>query len=280
MTTTATQVAGEVTCTTHPALGTLLERVRHEAMTVPRDWVTAYSGFQSGGWGTLSLLNATSDPRDVTISDTDPVSTTLLDQMPATAALLAELALPCWWARLAMMRPGACLWEHRDYTEPGIAGTERYRVHLPLVTSPAAFLVIGSHAVHMSAGRIWRFTPAHAHAAINAAGPARIHLILDCHPGAGLSRLAADPPADCVRDLPTATPAELARHASTAHALADLGYPDAAELHLLRLPFSRVLPAEGHAYDMITQMHAARGDSAAAGAWQDRKAVVLGEASR
>jgi hypothetical protein len=53
----------------------LLELLRHEALTVPSDWVAEYGEYQSGGWWTLSLLNNTGIPTDVTIEDCEPVET-------------------------------------------------------------------------------------------------------------------------------------------------------------------------------------------------------------
>jgi hypothetical protein len=275
----APPLASQVGSVDHPAIGPLFERVRHEAMTVPDpcSWVTSYGDYQSGGWGTLSLLSDTGDARNVTISDADPVPTRLLSLMPATADLIGRLGLSIWWARLALMAPDSYLWEHRDYTEPGLADTDRHRIHLPLVTSRASFLVTEGRAVHMAAGKLWRLTPTYAHGACNTAGPTRIHLILDCHADDALSRLRAVEklPADFVRDLPTAAPAELTEHVARARRLADLGYPGAAERHLLRLYFARALPREGHAYDLIAEMYDSLDDHAAAAMWRDRKALVL-----
>jgi hypothetical protein len=255
-----------------------LERVRHEAATVPDSWATGYGEYQSGGWDTLSLLNGTGDPRDVTIGDAEPVPTTLLAEMPATAELIRRLGLEVWWARLALMAPGSYLWEHRDYTEPGLAGTARHRIHVPLTTSRAAFLVTGGRAVHMREGRIWRLNPVHVHGACNTAGLARLHLILDCHANDTLDELlvAEELPRECVRILPDAAPEELDGHVRAAARLASLGYPRQAELGLLRLYFSRALPHDGYCYDMIAGMHARLGDDVAAASWRDRKALTLG----
>lgn len=267
-------------CVSHPALR-LADRVLHEASTVPRDWVTSYGDYQSGGWETLSLVNATGDPADVTISaNSAPVRTTLLERMPATAAMLDELGLDVWWARLALMQPDSCLWEHRDYTEPGIEDAEQHRIHLPLATSSAAYLVTAGHALHMSTGRLWRINPSAAHGAVNLSGPPRLHLILDCHDSAALAGLRAAeqlPPA-CVRAFPRATPDELAKAARDAEVLARHTWVADAEKSLLGLYFKRALPADGYAYDMISEMHTATGDPEAAAGWQARKFLTLGGA--
>ncbi|MEV6868741.1 hypothetical protein AB0M44_48205 [Streptosporangium subroseum] len=59
-----TSLTQQVACT-----GTIdanvLERVRHETLTIPDGWVAQYGEYQSGGWGTLSLLNATGAATEV-----------------------------------------------------------------------------------------------------------------------------------------------------------------------------------------------------------------------
>ena len=91
-----------------------LERMRHEVLTIPRGWVAEYGDYQSGGWWTLSLLNDTGDPADVTIRDCQPRPTGLLERMPVTAGLLEGLGLEYMWVRLARLRANSFLWEHRD----------------------------------------------------------------------------------------------------------------------------------------------------------------------
>ncbi|MEV4377324.1 hypothetical protein [Streptosporangium sp. NPDC049644] len=59
----------QVACTDVTIDPDLLDRIRHELLAVPADdWVVGYGQYQSGGWGTLSLLNATGRAADVTIS--------------------------------------------------------------------------------------------------------------------------------------------------------------------------------------------------------------------
>ncbi|REF00759.1 aspartyl/asparaginyl beta-hydroxylase domain-containing protein [Thermomonospora umbrina] len=201
MSTTTGDLVDQVTCA--DAIDpTLLERVRHEVLTVPHDWVSGYSRCQSGGWGTLSLLNDTGDA----IGDATPVPTDLLERMPTTRALLGELGLGYMWARLALLGPASYLWEHRDYQERELTDVERHRVHVPIVATSSAFLVVGGSAVHLEAGYVWRLTPTFVHGACNAYGPARIHLILDCYADTALERLRGGErlPDRCVSRLPAA----------------------------------------------------------------------------
>ncbi|MEO3863694.1 aspartyl/asparaginyl beta-hydroxylase domain-containing protein [Acrocarpospora sp. B8E8] len=254
---------------------TRLERLRHEVLTVPADWQISYEEYQSGGWATLSLLNGSGDPADVTITDCQrPMATSLLERMPATRALLDELGLSYMWVRLARLDGNAFLWEHRDYTE--LDAVERYRLHLPILTNSSAYLVTGGMAVHMTAGLWWRLTPTYAHGVCNLRGPQRIHLIADCYDDEAMRRLTAGAhlPETGVRVLPAATDDDLFQHARTAADLAALGWVQAAERSLLQLTYRYALP-EGDAYDMISDLHAGRGDAAAAAAWQAKKTLML-----
>ncbi|MBB1257437.1 aspartyl/asparaginyl beta-hydroxylase domain-containing protein [Streptomyces alkaliterrae] len=256
--------------------GQLIERMRHEALTAPAPWKAEYGEFQSGGWWTTSLMNASGEAGDVRIGDCTARPTALLGHMPATAGLLAELGLNYMWVRLARLEANAFLWEHRDYDE--LDQVERHRLHIPLHTNSSAFLVTGGTKVHMGGGRIWRLTPTYAHGVCNLLGPDRIHLIADVYADDAYTRLAnraKEPTAD---RLPAASEADLAERLAAARRLADLGYTGAAEQMLLRLFYSFDLP-EGTAYDLIASLHTALGDSEASTRWTAAKAKLLALAS-
>ncbi|MFC4517945.1 aspartyl/asparaginyl beta-hydroxylase domain-containing protein [Streptomyces ehimensis] len=157
----------------------LVERLRHEALTAPAPWKAAYGDYQSGGWWTTSLMNASGDARDVRIGECTARPTDLLADMPVTAGLLADMGLSYMWVRLARLKANAFLWEHRDYDE--LDQVERHRLHIPLHTNSFAFLVTGGTKIHMTGGRIWRLTPSYAHGVCNLLGPDRIHLIADVY---------------------------------------------------------------------------------------------------
>lgn len=251
-----------------------LERMRHEALTARAPWKAEYGAYQSGGWWTTSLMNASGHAADVTIGDCAAQPTGLLQQMPATAAFLAALGLHFMWVRLARLEGNAFLWEHRDYDE--LDQVERHRLHIPLHTNSSAFLVTGGAKVHMAGGRIWRLTPTYAHGVCNLLGPDRIHLIADVYADDAYHRLASRPtlhPALAER-LPAADEAVLGERFSTARNLATLGYAGAAERMLLRLFYTFALP-EGTAYDLIAQLHASLGDMEAATRWETAKRRLL-----
>lgn len=253
----------------------VLERLRHEALTVPTEWVAEYGQYQSGGWWTLSLLNDTGAPTDVTIKDCDPVETTLLQRMPATRKFLSSLGLRYMWVRLARLAPNSFLWEHRDYDE--LNESERHRLHVPLTTNSSAGLVTGGAKVHLRAGHIWRLTPTHVHGACNMLGPDRVHLILDCYADEGLARFSAHEQLSetDVERLPAATQAQLDEHLATARRLACLGYERSAERHLLRLFYQYTMP-EGCGYDLIAALYESLDRARQAESWRANKTTLLG----
>ncbi|QNP72194.1 aspartyl/asparaginyl beta-hydroxylase domain-containing protein [Streptomyces roseirectus] len=253
--------------------GSLLERIRHEALTAPVPWRAEYSEFQSGGWWTASLMNPSGDAADVRITDGTARPTALLGHMPATAGLLSGLGLGYMWVRLARLEANAFLWEHRDYDE--LTKAERHRLHIPLHTNSSAFLVIGGTKVHLDGGRIWRLTPTYAHGVCNLLGPDRVHLIADVYADDAYRELArqAQEPSYAV-PLPNASEAELDEHLAAARRLADLGYPTAAEHLLLRLFYAFALP-EGAVYDLIAGLYTALGDREANQRWTAAKSTLL-----
>jgi hypothetical protein len=252
----------------------LLERMRHEVLTAPDGWKAEYGEYQSGGWWTLSLINATGQAGDVTIADCDPVETTLLAKMPVTRHLLRALGLRYMWVRLARLAPHSFLWEHRDYAE--LADVERHRLHIPLLTNSSAFLVTGATKVHLSAGRIWRLTPTYAHGVCNLLGPDRIHLILDCYADDRLAELTSDQhlPDGAVELLPPATDADVVGHMAAARGLADMGYLAEAERYLLRLFYAHTMP-EGCGYELVARLHEQLDNATAASEWRAKADVML-----
>jgi hypothetical protein len=252
----------------------LLDRLRHEVLTVPQNWQVEYGQYQSGGWSTLSLMNASGNPQDVMIRDCEPIETTLISQMPALRELLRGLGLRYMWVRLARLGPNSFLWEHRDYVD--LEGTERQRIHLPLLTNSSAFLVIGGTTVHLDAGWFYRLTPTYAHGVCNQLGPDRIHVIMDCYADDNLTQFldGQQPPPSAERPE-RGDDTSLQTEFATALGLARLGYLAAAEQHLLRLFYQRALP-EGGVYDLLIELHEELGDKPEADEWRRRKSLLLG----
>lgn len=250
------------------------ERLRHEALTAPGPWKAEYGDYQSGGWWTTSLMNASGRAGDVRIGDCTALPTGLLQHMPATAELLTELGLSYMWVRLARLEANAFLWEHRDYDE--LDQSERHRLHIPLDTNSSAFLVTGGTKVHMTGGRIWRLTPTYAHGVCNLLGPDRIHLIADVYADDAYRTLtrSTHPNRPAGQRLPEPSEEVLADKLAAARRLAELGYTDAAEQLLLRLFYAFALP-EGAIYDLIAGLYTGLGDAEAEARWRQAKTKLL-----
>jgi hypothetical protein len=270
-------LVGQIACLDRVDAATL-DRVRHEVLTVPddRSWVAEYGEFQSGGWSTLSLINDSGDPCDVRIADCSPRATSLLERMPVTREFLFSLGFRYMWARIARLSAHSFLWEHRDYQD--LDGSARVRLHVPLVTNSSAVLVTAGARVRLHAGRIWLLRPTHAHGAGNLLGPDRYHLLMDCYLDGRLAEAVEDAwlESDDVEPMPSVTPEERSRRVEQEVALAELGYPSAAEKHLLRLFYERALP-EGQVYDLIADLYGRLGDIESAQRWRANKQLMLGE---
>ena len=253
----------------------ILERVRHEVVTARTPWVEDYSPYQSGGWWTASLLNASGAGDDVTISDCEPRPTGLLEGMPATKQLLASLQLSYMWVRIARLSPNSFLWEHRDYAD--LDSRSRVRLHIPLVTNPSAVIVVQGVRVHLRTGHLWRLNPTLAHGAANLIGPDRFHLVIDAYVDTRSTELehgATLTDSDAQR-LPTPSDDEISGFVHTARELAELGFVGSAERYLLRLLYRYMLP-EGTPYDLLVDLHQELGDDDRAAHWRHLRAVLLG----
>jgi Aspartyl/Asparaginyl beta-hydroxylase len=253
----------------------LLERVRHEVLTAVVTWTAEYDPYQSGGWWTASLMNETGEEADVEIRDCEPVATALLRRLPAIGQLLASLDLPIMWVRLARLAPNSFLWEHRDYAD--LRRTPRRRLHVPLFTNPSAVLVTGGAKINLRVGHVWQLTPTHPHGACNLLGPDRLHLIIDVYGGQSDEYAAATrlEQAD-IEHLPRATATDLRASLVTARGLAEMGFVDAAEKHLLRLYFRYALE-EGQVYDLIVELHRSLGRPKDVARWTESRAALLGQ---
>ncbi len=99
-----------------------------------------------------------------------------LRRMPVTRDFLNRgLPARARVAWIGVSPPGSKIFLHVDNLPHW---DEHHRVHIPLVTSPAARLAVEGGFVHMPAGGAWAFNNSRVHGAIND-GPARVHLVVD-----------------------------------------------------------------------------------------------------
>lgn len=248
--------------------------VQQEIARLNTEWTNVYSDYHTGGWQTLSLLNRTSNPIDTVIEDCEPVETSLLKQLPETRALLRGLGFHYMWARLAKLEVSAFMHEHRDYQE--LRNVRRLRLHIPVITNPFSSIVIDRTRIHLALGYIWKLNPIHRHAAGNFGKEPRIHIILDCYLDEALAALVATETLDpiCVYGLPSPSDREIEEAVAAAGRMAADGEHSSAEHHILKM-FHEYNLSEGFAYDLVSRMYSALGDSFRSEQWLNNKARFL-----
>jgi hypothetical protein len=251
-----------------------LRALQREVAGLDAQWTNVYSEYHTGGWLTLSLLNRTSKPTDTIIEDCEPVETSLLERMPETRALLSGLGFRYMWARLAKLEVNAFMHEHRDYQE--LRNEPRLRLHIPVLTNPFSSIVIDRTRIHLALGYIWKLNPMHRHAAANFGKEPRIHIILDCYVDDSLEALLSAETLDpiCVYGLPVPSEREIEETMLTAKRLAANGDHSLAEHSILKL-FHEYNLAEGFAYDLVSRMYGALGDTHKSELWRHNKARFL-----
>jgi len=98
-------------------------------------------------------------------------------------------ALPCFRALLGAdgpfgeatyafifrMKPAGVALRHKD---GAWAWKSRYRIHVPLITNPGAFLIADDRSLHLTTGSAWTFDNQQEHGVVNG-DETRVHLIFD-----------------------------------------------------------------------------------------------------
>lgn len=169
----------------------IIDRLADEVSNTPLNWVPSYSEYSSDGFSSLSLYSNDGDSNNTIIRDCTPQATSALSQLPEMKKFLQDLGLELMWVRLNRVKPGGCLWEHRDYSE--LEKKERIRLHVPLITNPDAFMVLaGKYRIGFSRNALWKLSPADVvHGIINDGDETRIHVIIDCYASDRLQELLA-----------------------------------------------------------------------------------------
>ena len=251
-----------------------LRAVQREVASLDVQWTNVYSEYHTGGWQTLSLLNRTSKPTDTIFEDCEPVETSLLERMPETCALLRGLGFRYLFGRLAKLEVNAFIYEHRDYQN--LRNDRLLRLHIPVITNPFSSIVVDRTRIHLALGYIWKLNPIHRHAAANFGKEPRIHIILDCYVDEALEVLLSAETLDpiCVYGLPVPSEREIEETMVTAKRLASNGDHTLAEHSILRM-FHEYNLTEGFAYDLVSRMYSALGDSHKSELWLHKKARFL-----
>lgn len=136
------------------------------------------------GNSALPLIALHGDPGNDGVSG-PMLPTPHLVQLPYVQQVLASLGAVLGRTRLMRLDGNAEATVHCDVN---YYWQDHYRVHVPIVTTPAVRFVCGDAAVHMAAGDCWIFDTTRRHNVINPEPTRRIHLVADT---VGSSQFAA-----------------------------------------------------------------------------------------
>lgn len=144
-------------------------------------WNTRRADISTGLSTILPLRSPGGDPSRTDPGGAGPVDhadTPFLARAPRLARLLRGLPTTLLAAHLVALAPKIELKEHRDVKCGPPWGL--VRLHIPIITNPAAVMVIDGHEYHWDAGRLWYGDFNRPHQARNSGDDTRIHLVLDC----------------------------------------------------------------------------------------------------
>ncbi len=239
------------------------------------DWRNfSYSEYVSQGVYSLSLLSSDGDGSNTLIKDCKPKPTEVLNKLPKTAEILNNLGLDFIWARLNLLGPNACLWEHRDYSE--LDNREKLRLHIPVKTNDNAYLILEGKKVHLHKDGLWKLNPADfVHGAVNE-GEDRIHIVLDCYVNDNLRNLIKDEYLDesWLADLKKPTTADFNDKLINALRLYQGDRKRDAEELLLRT-YYHFNHQEGGSLDLVREMYRLLGKKEEVNLWESRKTRFL-----
>lgn len=120
----------------------------------------------------------------------------VLAELPATRQVIESLPGNVRRAHFSLLEAGDALPVHTDGPSRLELFDRTLRLHLPIVTNDASFILVNGRFYRMGLGEVWQMNNLLPHSAVNGhARDARIHLIIDLEPDAELLRLAneADP---------------------------------------------------------------------------------------
>ncbi|MGY2441811.1 aspartyl/asparaginyl beta-hydroxylase domain-containing protein [Pseudomonas sp. SDO52101_S400] len=168
-----------------PLLLQALAAIEHDAWR--GHFNTAYF---AGDWSGVALISASDALTELSPGTADPVQRAPWLNDPRWQQALQDLPLEIVSARLLRLGPGGQIHEHRDYDLDG--ENADLRLHIPLLSPPAVDFWLDGLRMPMSAGECWFLDLARPHRVDNRDSTARIHLVLDCRPGAWLEQMIAD----------------------------------------------------------------------------------------
>lgn len=142
----------------------------------------------NGKWSRLGLVSPSGDPSRTYPKKGEPrLPTPILDAMPAVMRLFDNLGGPVRSATLSKMAPGAHVDWHTDNRQS--LDLSYVRLHVPVVTDPAARMTLAHQRVHLSPDAIWYGDFTFPHTVHHRGNRDRIHIMVDVPSHEGLYKL-------------------------------------------------------------------------------------------
>ncbi|MFS2070593.1 aspartyl/asparaginyl beta-hydroxylase domain-containing protein [Pseudomonas sp. CT11-2] len=148
------------------------------------------SAYYTGDWSGVALISAADALTELAPGSGEPRLREPWRQDGRWQQGLRDLPLQIVCARLLRLGPGGRIHEHRDYDlgEPDAD----LRLHIPLLSPPQVDFMLDGQRMPMAAGECWYLDLARPHRVDNRDTQTRIHLVLDCRPGAWLEQAIID----------------------------------------------------------------------------------------
>jgi hypothetical protein len=155
------------------------------------DWRSHFnSAYYAGDWSGVALISAADALTELSPGRGETLLREPWRQDARWQQGLRDLPLQIVCARLLRLGPGGRIHEHRDYDlgEPDAD----LRLHIPLLSPPQVDFLLDGQRMPMTAGECWYLDLSRPHRVDNHDTQARIHLVLDCRPGAWLEQAIID----------------------------------------------------------------------------------------
>ncbi|MFI8222145.1 aspartyl/asparaginyl beta-hydroxylase domain-containing protein [Pseudomonas sp. NPDC085632] len=148
------------------------------------------AGYFSGDWSGVALISAVDALTELSPGRGEPVQRGPWLRDERWQQGLQPLSLDIVSARLLRLGPGGRIHEHRDYDLDGPQADRR--LHIPLLSPPNVDFCLDGQRMPMQAGECWFLDLARPHRVDNRDTSSRVHLVLDCRPGAWLEQMIAE----------------------------------------------------------------------------------------
>ena len=144
------------------------------------------SAYYTGDWSGVALISAADALTELAPGRGEPLLRVPWLRDVRWQQGLRDLPLEIVSARLLRLGPGGQIHEHRDYDlgEPDAD----LRLHIPLLSPPQVDFLLEGQRMPMAAGECWFLDLSRPHRVDNRDTRTRVHLVLDCRPGAWLEQ--------------------------------------------------------------------------------------------